>query len=116
MENNLLNIAESYYKAMGRKDESTMATYLHDDVKFIGPLVELQGKENVLNGAKGFFAMYSDIDIQEKFVADNNVMLVYNLITPAPVGGSIRVAVLVRFTDNLISEIEVFFDTKRFSI
>lgn len=116
MDNNILNIAESYYKAMGRKDESTMATYLHNDVKFFGPLAQLQGRDNVLAGVKGFFAMYSDIDIQEKFVTDNKVMLVYNLVGSTPVSSIIRVAVLITFTDNLISEIEVFFDTKGFGI
>lgn len=38
---NNLNIAEIYYSATLSKDFDTMASYLHDDVHFIGPLAEM---------------------------------------------------------------------------
>ncbi|MBM3632024.1 MAG: nuclear transport factor 2 family protein, partial [Alphaproteobacteria bacterium] len=42
------NLAESYYNAMLAKDFDKMAGYLHDNVQFIGPLAEMQGKEQIV--------------------------------------------------------------------
>jgi len=47
-----LDLAESYYNAMLAKDFDKMASYLHDNVHFIGPLAEMHGKESVVAAAK----------------------------------------------------------------
>ena len=51
-----LGIAESYYNAMLTKDCDKMASCLHDNVQFIGPLAEMQGKDAVVTAAKTLVA------------------------------------------------------------
>ena len=48
-----------------------------------------------------------------KFAFGNQVMLAYDLNCVSPIG-TIRVAALMTFEDNLISSIELFFDARAF--
>ncbi len=51
--------------------------------------------------------------IRTKFSSDNQVMLAYDLNCVSPIG-TIRVAALMTFEDNLILSIELFFDARVF--
>ena len=108
-----LNLAESYYNAMLAKDFDKMASYLHDNVHFIGPLVEMQGKDAVVTAAKNFGGILQDIQIRSRFAAGDQLMLAYDMIVPAPIG-KFRAAVLMEFTDGFISKIELFYDARPF--
>jgi hypothetical protein len=59
-----LGLAESYYNAMLAKDFDKMASYLHDNVHFIGPIAEMHGKESVVAAAKNFGGILQDIQIR----------------------------------------------------
>ena len=56
-----INIAELYYEAMNNKDLNEIALYLHPKVKFLGPLAQLEGKEAVLESAKGFLGIVDSV-------------------------------------------------------
>lgn len=108
-----LNLAESYYNAMLTKDFDKMAGYLHDNVHFIGPLAEMQGKDAVVTAAKNFGGILQDIQIRSRFTAGNQIMFAYDMVVPAPIG-KFRAAVLMEFTDGFISKIELFYDASPF--
>jgi hypothetical protein len=108
-----INIAELYYEAMNNKDLNKIALYLHPKVKFLGPLAELEGKDAVLESAKGFLGIVDSVKMRVKFASGNQVMLAYDLNCVSPIG-TIRVAALIIFEDNLISSIELFFDARAF--
>jgi ketosteroid isomerase-like protein len=108
-----LDLAESYYNAMLAKDFDKMAGYLHDNVHFIGPLAEMNGKDNVVAAAKNFGGILQDIQIRSRFTAGNQIMFAYDMVVPAPIG-KFRAAVLMEFTDGFISKIELFYDTSPF--
>jgi hypothetical protein len=108
-----INIAEQYYAAMNNKDLNEIALYLHPKVKFLGPLAQLDGKEAVLESAKGFLGIVDSVKMRVKFASGNQVMLAYDLNCVSPIG-TIRVAALMTFEDNLISSIELFFDARVF--
>ena len=110
---NNLKVAESYYSAMLKKDFDTMASYLHDNVHFIGPLAEMHGKDAVVSAAKNLSQILQDICIRSKFNAQNQIMFAYDFMFPAPIG-KLRAAVLMEFTDQLISKIELFYDGRPF--
>ena len=110
---NNLKSAKNYYKAMLAKDFDKMASYLHDNVHFIGPLAEMHGKEAVVSVAKNFGGILQDIQIRSRFSSGNQIMFAYNMIVPAPIG-KFRAAVLMEFTDQLISKIELFYDASPF--
>ena len=108
-----LNIAESYYAAMNNKDLNEIAVYLHPKVRFLGPLAQLEGKEAVLESAKGFLGIVDSVKMRTKTAFSNQAILAYDLNCVQPIG-TIRVAALMTFEDNLISVIELFFDARVF--
>jgi hypothetical protein len=110
---NSLKSAENYYNAMLARDFDKMASYFHNDVHFIGPLAEMHGKEAVVSAAKNFGGILQDIQIRSRFSSGNQIMFAYNMIVPAPIG-KFRAAVLMEFTDQLISKIELFYDASPF--
>ena len=108
-----LVIAESYYNAMFAKDFDKMASYLHDNVHFIGPLAEMHSKEAVLKAAQNFGGILQDIQIRSRFSSGNQIMFAYDMVVPAPIC-KFRAAVLMEFTESLISKIELFYDASPF--
>jgi len=108
-----LSIAESYYAAMNNKDLNEIALYLHPKVRFLGPLAQLEGKEAVLESAKGFLGIVDSVKMRTKTAFSNQAMLSYDLNCVQPIG-TIRVAALMTFEDDLISVIELFFDARVF--
>lgn len=108
-----LNLAENYYNAMLAKDFDKMAGYLDDNVQFIGPLAEMQGKEQIVTAAKNFGGILQDIQIRSRFASHDQIMFAYDMVVPAPIG-KFRAAVLMEFTDGLISKIELFYDATPF--
>ena len=108
-----LSIAENYYHAMLQKDFDTMASCLHPDVHFIGPLAEMRGKEAVVSAAKNLSQILSNIQIRSRFAAGHQIMFAYDFMFPEPIG-KLRSAVLMEFTNQLISKIELFYDGRPF--
>jgi len=108
-----LIIAESYYKAMLAKDFEKMATYIHDNVHFIGPLAEMRGKDAMVLSAKNFGEMLQGIQIRSRFAYNNQIMFAYDMTLPPPIG-KFRAAVLMEFTEGLISKVELFYDARLF--
>lgn len=108
-----LSIAENYYHSMLQKDFDTMASCLHPDVHFIGPLSEMHGKKPVVSAAKNLSQILNNIQIRSKFAADHQIMFAYDFMFPEPIG-KLRAAVLMEFTNQLISKIELFYDGRPF--
>lgn len=108
-----LKRAESYYSAMLSKRFDEMASYLHQDVHFIGPLAVMHGKEAVVAAAKNLSQLLEDIQIRSRFGTANQIMFAYDFLFPAPIG-LLRAAVRMEFTDHLISTIELFYDGRPF--
>lgn len=111
--NNNLSIAENYYKAMLAKDFKTMASFLHKNVHFIGPLDECHGKEAITLAATNFGKILQNVEIHSRFSNNNQIMLTYEMTVPGP-AGKFRAAVLMEITDQLISRIELFYDSRPF--
>ena len=113
VQNNIIS-AQAYYQTMNNKNLSGMAKHLHPDAQLIGPMSETRGKEAILDAAKGFMASFKTLTIRTAFGSDNQVVLIYNLECPAPIG-IIRAAALMTFKDGLIIRNELFYDTRPLS-
>lgn len=111
-DNNLI-IATNYYHEMLRQNFDAMASYLHPDVIFIGPLAEMSGKTAVVSAAKNLSQILGDIKIRAKFASGNQIMFAYDFMFPEPIG-KLRASVLMEFTNQLISKIELFYDGRPF--
>ena len=108
-----LNRAESYYLAMSNKNFDEMASYVHPNVRFMGPLSTMDGKEAVVEAAKNFSMFFKSLTIREKFDSGDKVMLVLDLDCPGSIG-SFRSASMLSFDEGLISCIELFYDARPF--
>jgi ketosteroid isomerase-like protein len=105
--------AEAYYQAMHNKDLAGVARHLHPDVRFLGPLADLTGKEAVLEAAKRFVSLTKSLKVRAKFGSDNTAMLAYDVDFGEPIG-ICRSAVMMTFNDGLITRIELFYDARPF--
>lgn len=105
--------AEAYYHAMNVNDLTGMASYLHPDVQFVSPMVNVAGKESVLAAVKRFRSRLKSIIVHTKFGSELQAMLIYDVDFGEPIGVS-RTAALLTFKDNLISRIELFYDARPF--
>lgn len=110
-----ITIAQNYYTAMGEKNIEEVGKYLHPDVRFIGPLAEMTGKEGVLAAAKGFLMFFKSLTIRATFGSGDQVMMAYDLDSPAPIG-KFRVAALLTIKEDLITQIELFYDARPFEM
>ena len=90
-----------------------MANYLCENVHFLSPLAEMHGKDPVVLAAKNLSEMLQDIQIRSQFASKNQIMFAYDFIFPHPIG-KLRASVLIEFTDNCISKIELFYDGRPF--
>jgi len=105
--------AEAYYEAMNDKDLAGVARHLHPDVRFVGPMADLVGKEAVLEAAKRFVTLIKSLRVRAKFGSDDTAMLAYHVDFGEPIG-ICRTAVLMTFKDGLIASIELFYDARPF--
>jgi hypothetical protein len=106
-------LAETYYSAMLAKDFVKMASCLHSHVRLVSPLSEIHGKDAVVSAAQNLSEILQDIRIRARFAAPHQIMLAYDFMFPAPMG-KLRAAVLMEFTEGLISGIELFYDGRPF--
>ncbi len=105
--------AVAYYQAMNIKDLSAMEKYLHPEVRLIGPMADISGKDIVLNAVKHFAAIFKNLTIRAQCGAGDQVMLAYDLDCPPPFG-LVRGAVLLTFQEGLIIRYELFYDARPF--
>lgn len=113
MSNNNVNIATSYYTAMSERNFENLAQYLHPEVKFVGPLSQTAGKDNVLQSVKGFAGFFKTLVIRNVFGSDKQAILVYDVEFPAPIGALPAVSIM-DIDNGLITSIELFFDASAF--
>ncbi|MEM9103940.1 MAG: nuclear transport factor 2 family protein [Pseudomonadota bacterium] len=109
MSNNNLSTVLAYYAAINQKQVDLAAEKLADNVSIISPLDEKHGKTEVVNALKGFCSAVESVSIRAKFSKDNQVMLAYDILFPKPVG-HLRAAGLITLDQNLITNIELFYD------
>ena len=107
-----LKIVLAYYDAISNKCPQLAAEYLAEEVQLTTPLAAISGKSTVVPALTGFSNAIEGIEIRAKFTKENQVMLAYNIIFPQPIG-SLRAAGLFTIKNNLINNIELFYDSKQ---
>lgn len=110
MSNNMA-IAELYYTAMGNKDISVIEKYASDNIRFIGPFAEFQGKQQYLQVSGNFIAEIESLNIRTIVGSGDQVTVIYDVHFPDPIG-KIRGAALMDFQDGKVAKAELFYDTR----
>lgn len=108
-------IAKAYYLAVNNKNITEVEKYLHPNIQLISPLTHITGKELVLNAVKGYMTALKSLNVRTVCGSEDQVMLVYDYDLSSTPDSSLRAAVLMNFTDDLIARIELFFDARPFS-
>jgi hypothetical protein len=108
-----VNLANTYYQAMANKDIGGVASLLHPDVRLIGPLGEVAGKESVLQAVTRFAALLRSLRVHASFGSKDQAMVNYD-VDFGQLFGICHTAALITFEDNLIARIELFFDARPF--
>ncbi len=111
MKQNSATYVEEYYKAGLKQNFTEMAKFLHPEVQFSAPLAQLNGREAVVEAAKGFFGFLKSIDFRSSFSSDNEAMLIYDAFFPEPIG-RFPAALFVTFEDGLMRKMELFYDPR----
>jgi hypothetical protein len=103
-------IAETFYRAFGEKNVGAMEKYLRPDVQLITPLAKLEGNEAYLESVKNFTSFFNSLTIRTAFGEGDEVIVVYDLECPSPIG-KVPGAALMTFSKGLIIKNELFHDT-----
>ena len=113
MTKNNMTIAEAYVTAIAEKNITEVEKYLHPDVTFSAPLAKVAGKEAYLKHTEFFMTLFDSYVVRACCGSGDQVMLVYDLGFPAPIG-NVPTAGLLTFQAGLVRKIELFYDTRPF--
>lgn len=103
-------IAAIYFEAWKAKDFDTLASILHEDATFRGPLGAADSGEECVAGLKGMSQIVTDIEIAHVFVDGPNVLTWFELHTS--IASPAATANWQRIEDGKIVEIKVTFDPR----
>ena len=107
------NLEIAGFMAMYNKNYDEMASYIHPNVCFIGPLATMYNKESVVEAVKNFSIFFKKFTTSEKFSSENKVVLILSFDCPTHVG-TFRADSFLSFDGELISRIELFYDARPF--
>ncbi len=108
-----MEIVETVYTLMVKKDIESLEKYIHPDIHFIAPLGEAKGKEAYLEKTKFFMDSLKTVSVRSIFGSGDQVMFAYTVDFPEPFG-VVRSAGLMTFEGGLIKKAELFYDARPF--
>lgn len=73
------HLAEIYFDAWQRGDVDLLAPHLHEQVTFDGPLAQLAGRQDCLDGLRGLFAATTGIRVLRRMTGSTDVMTWFEL-------------------------------------
>ncbi len=103
----------SYLDSWRRKDLNAIARHLHSEVDFVGPMVQMHGRDAFLRSTERILPLLERFEPRGSFLAGNKATFIYDFVCRSPIG-VVRTAELVRFEDNLIRHVELFYDARPF--
>ncbi len=110
MADDAAKIATTYFDAWKDNDFNTMQSLVDDDVTFAGPLAQLNGVADYMEGIKGMSQIKSEIVIQKTFVDGPDVLTWFDLHTT--VASPVPVANWLHVEDGRITSLQVAFDAR----
>ncbi len=110
MANDAAKVATTYFDAWKVNDFDTMESLVADEVTFVGPLAQLEGAADYIEGIKGMSQIKSDIVVQKVFVEGPDVLTWFDLYTT--VASPVPVANWLHVEDGKITSLRVAFDAR----
>ena len=103
-------VATAYFDAWKVNDFDTMRSLVDDDITFVGPLAQLEGAQDYMEGIKGMSRITSEIVIRKTFVDGPDVLTWYDLHTR--VASPVAVANWLHIEEGKITSLRVAFDAR----
>ncbi len=113
MTKNNVDIAHTYYTAVGEKRLDDVKKYIHSEIRFSAPLAKIKGKEEFLTAVQNFINFFKNLQVRTTFGSEDQVLVVYDVDCPEPIG-KIPTSALMTFQEGLIIGIELFYDGRPF--
>ena len=110
MADDAAKVASAYFDAWKVNDFDTMRSLVADEITFAGPLAQLEGAQDYMEGIKGMSRIKSDIVIRKTFVDGPDVLTWYELHTT--VASPVPVANWLHIEDGKITSLRVAFDAR----
>lgn len=105
-------LARDYYTAVGTGDFDKVASYLHPDVEFSGPMATLQGREAVVQATHNFMRGIATLKIRTVCSSEDQAVVVYETDIPG-VDPEFPGASWLTFRDGQVVRIQLFYDASR---
>jgi hypothetical protein len=103
-----VTIARAFTEAWANHDMETAASYLAEEVVFVGPIAHSRGLEDYLKGLTSFARAVRGVKVLAAFGDDTQALVMYDLMT-GPLG-TLTGAELLTFRDGNMSADRLTFD------
>ncbi|MEO7082944.1 MAG: nuclear transport factor 2 family protein [Gemmatimonadaceae bacterium] len=113
MSESTLNIVQAYLGAWQRKDVAAIAELLDADVHFVGPMMDVTGRDQVIASTDRIMSMLREFRVRHTFVSGDRAMFAYDFICEPPIG-TCRTAEMIEINAGRIHAIELFYDARPF--
>jgi hypothetical protein len=110
MSDDAAKVATAYFDAWKVNNFDTMRALVADEVTFAGPLAQLEGAADYMEGINGMSQIKSDIVIRKTFVNGPDVLPWFDLHTT--VASPVPVANWLHIEDGKITSVRVAFDAR----
>ena len=107
-------IVESYKAAMGRGDFAAARELLHDDLAFHGPIDTFSRADDYIAASKRLASIIQRIDVKKVFVDDDDVCVLYDMVTNTPAGTAFIVE-WYQVRGDKIAALRAVFDARPFA-
>ncbi len=103
-----------YIEASGSKDYDTVREILTPDVSFKGPFMKLGSSQAFIAGLERMAPIWERNVVQKVLSDGNQVCVLYDFVTNTA-AGAVPCIELLKFEDDRISSVELFFDRAQFA-
>ena len=112
----LAKIAGDYLEAWNRKDAAAFAALVAPEVRFVGPLARIEGRDAFVAALSRMFPMVERVALRALFAEEGGtrVVLIYDFVCAPPIG-SCRTAEMLEVRGGLIVASELFVDSAPFT-
>jgi ketosteroid isomerase-like protein len=111
---NAKEVVESYSTALGKGDFAAARKLMHDDMTFQGPFDTFNRADDYLEAIKNLASIIQRVDLKKVFVDDNDVCVLYDMVTNTPAGTAFIVE-WYQIKGGKIAALRAVFDARPFA-
>ena len=110
----LKSLATQYVEAAGMKNYAFLETILAPDVAFKGPFMQSDSADAFTSALRRMAPIWERNEVRAAFADGNQACVIYDFVTSTK-AGAIPSVELLRFRNERIVQVELFFDRTQFA-